>query len=101
VRRLLAQADRLHRPRAQRPPRRERQREQCQERGDAEDRAELVGIRLKAWKTNPIRSRRRIVRRRSLSRSSSVSPSETLPGGGRSRPAATCRNVLLPELNAC
>ena len=55
------------------------------------------GIRLKAWKTNPIRSRRRIVSRRSLSRARSVSPSATVPEVGRSSPAATCRNVLLPE----
>src|SRR4051794_29268534 len=55
------------------------------------------GIRLKAWKTNPIRSRRRIVSRRSLSFASWRSPSVTLPEVGRSRPAATCRNVLLPE----
>ena len=55
------------------------------------------GIRLKAWKTKPIRSRRRIVRRRSLSCVSSVSPSVTVPDVGRSSPAATCRNVLLPD----
>ncbi len=55
------------------------------------------GIRLKAWKTNPIRSRRRIVSRRSLSPARSVSPSATVPDVGRSSPAATCRNVLLPE----
>ena len=55
------------------------------------------GSRLKAWKTNPIRSRRRIVSRRSLSRASSVSPSATVPEVGRSSPAATFRNVLLPE----
>src|SRR4051812_39762891 len=50
------------------------------------------GIRLK-----PMRWRRRIVRRRSLSRVSSVSPSATLPDVGRSSPAATRRNVLLPD----
>ena len=55
------------------------------------------GIRLKAWKTNPIRSRRRIVSFRSLSRASSVPASATVPEVGRSSPAATCRNVLLPE----
>src|SRR4051812_24712347 len=55
------------------------------------------GSRLKAWKTNPIRSRRRMVRRRSLSRARSTSPSVTVPEVGRSRPAATLRNVLLPE----
>jgi hypothetical protein len=55
------------------------------------------GRRLKAWKTKPIRSRRRIVSRRSLSPASSVSPSATVPEVGRSSPAATFRNVLLPE----
>src|SRR3954447_10812746 len=55
------------------------------------------GIRLNAWKTNPIRLRRRIVRRRSLSFDNSVSPSATAPVVGRSSPAATWRNVLLPE----
>ena len=55
------------------------------------------GIRLKAWKTNPTRSRRRIVSRRSLSPASSVPASATVPEVGRSSPAATCRNVLLPE----
>ena len=55
------------------------------------------GSRLKAWKTNPIRSRRRIVSLRSLSRARSVSPSATVPEVGRSSPAATLRNVLLPE----
>ena len=55
------------------------------------------GIRLNAWKTNPIRSRLRIVSRRSLSPASSVSPSATVPEVGRSSPAATCRNVLLPD----
>ena len=55
------------------------------------------GIRLNAWKTNPIRSRRRIVSRRSLSPASSVSPSATVPEVGRSSPAATWRIVLLPD----
>src|SRR3954469_11234749 len=55
------------------------------------------GIRLNAWKTNPIRSRLRIVSRRSLSPSSSVSPSATVPDGGRPSPAATCRSVLFPD----
>ena len=55
------------------------------------------GIRLKAWKTNPIRSRRRIVSLRSLSRERSVPASSTVPDVGRSSPAATCRNVLLPD----
>jgi signal transduction histidine kinase len=55
------------------------------------------GSRLKAWKTNPIRSRRRIVNRRSLSCARSASPSATLPEVGRSSPAATFSSVLLPE----
>src|SRR3954468_20129030 len=55
------------------------------------------GSRLKAWNTNPIRSRRRMVRRRSLSRARSASPSVTVPDVGRSSPAATLSNVLLPE----
>src|SRR3954467_823703 len=55
------------------------------------------GMRLKAWKTKPIRSRRRIVRRRSLSLASSASPISAAPEVGRSSPAATCRKVLLPE----
>ena len=55
------------------------------------------GSRLKAWNTNPIRSRRRIVSRRSLSCARSASPSATLPEVGRSSPAATLRSVLLPE----
>src|SRR4051812_22488410 len=55
------------------------------------------GIRLNAWKTNPIRSRLRIVSRRSLSPASSVSPSATVPDVGRSSPAATWRSVLLPD----
>ena len=45
----------------------------------------------------PIRSRLRIVSRRSLSRPRSVSPRLTVPDVGRSSPAATFRNVLLPE----
>src|SRR4051812_7017927 len=38
-----------------------------------------------------------MVRRRSLSRARSASPSMTVPEVGRSSPAATLRNVLLPE----
>ena len=55
------------------------------------------GSRLKAWTTNPIRSRRRIVNRRSLRCARSVRPRATLPEVGRSSPAATFRSVLLPE----
>src|SRR3954451_13998102 len=38
-----------------------------------------------------------MVRRRSLSRERSTSPSATVPDVGRSSPAAMLRNVLLPE----
>jgi hypothetical protein len=55
------------------------------------------GSRLKAWKMNPIRSRRSSVRRVAFSFESSVAPIETRPSLGRSSPAATCRSVLLPE----
>ena len=56
-----------------------------------------AGIRLKAWKMKPMRSRLRIVRRLSLSRVRSVPAKLTLPDVGRSSPAAICRNVLLPD----
>ena len=55
------------------------------------------GSRLKAWNTNPIRSRRKIVNRRSLRSARLVPLSATLPEVGRSSPAATLRKVLLPE----
>src|SRR5215472_1272873 len=55
------------------------------------------GSRLNAWNTNPIRSRLRTVNRRSFSPDNSVSPSPTVPEVGRSNPAATFKNVLLPE----
>ena len=55
------------------------------------------GIRLKAWKTNPIRSRRRIVSRRSLSPARLGVAERDGAGGGTVEPAATLRNVLLPE----
>ena len=44
------------------------------------------GSRLNAWKTKPMRSRRRIVSRRSLSRPRSMSPNVTWPVVGRSSP---------------
>src|SRR5438067_3106158 len=56
-----------------------------------------VGIRLNAWNTKPTRLRRRIVSRRSPSLMRSTSPRATEPEVGRSRPAATCRNVLFPD----
>jgi hypothetical protein len=55
------------------------------------------GNKLNAWNTNPIRSRRKTVNRRSLRRARSVPPSTTLPEVGWSSPAATFKNVLLPE----
>src|SRR3954463_12802366 len=55
------------------------------------------GRRLKAWKTKPIRSRRRTVSLRSLSFARLVSPSTTVPDVGRSSPAAMLRKVLFPE----
>jgi hypothetical protein len=54
-------------------------------------------IRLNAWKMNPIRARRSSVSLVSDSRDSSVSPIQTRPEVGRSRPAAVCSRVLLPE----
>ena len=56
-----------------------------------------AGSRLNAWKTKPTRSRRSSVRRASPSSPSATPPSRTMPSVGRSRPAAMCRNVLLPE----
>src|SRR6516165_5937298 len=53
------------------------------------------GSRLNAWNTN--RSRLRTVSCRSLNPASSVPPSPTVPEVGRSNPAATFKNVLLPE----
>ena len=54
------------------------------------------GIRLKAWNTKPICLRRRMVRRRSLSPSARCPREQAAPDVGRSRPAATWRNVHLP-----
>ena len=56
-----------------------------------------VGSRLKDWKTNPSRSRRRIVRSRSESEARSVSPTSTCPQVSVSRPARQCIRVDLPE----
>src|SRR6516225_10070328 len=52
---------------------------------------------LNAWNTNPIRSRLKTVSCRSLNPASSVPPNPTVPEVGRSSPAATFKNVLLPE----
>ena len=56
-----------------------------------------VGSRLKDWKTNPSRSRRRIVRSRSESEARSVLPMYTCPLVSVSRPAMQCSNVDLPD----
>ena len=56
-----------------------------------------VGTRLKAWKMNPMRSRRRRVSLRSDSLPSSISPMKTLPDVRLSRPAMQCMRVDLPE----
>ena len=56
-----------------------------------------VGSRLNDWKTNPSRSRRRIVRSRSESEARSVAPMNTWPDVSVSRPARQCIRVDLPE----
>jgi hypothetical protein len=56
-----------------------------------------VGMRLKAWNTKPMRSRRSTVMARSLSELRSVSPTRTRPEVSRSRPARQCSSVDFPE----
>ena len=56
-----------------------------------------VGSRLNDWKTNPRRSRRRMVRSRSESEARSVAPMSTWPDVRVSRPARQCIRVDLPE----
>ncbi len=56
-----------------------------------------VGIRLKDWNMKPIRSRRSLVRSRSLSPVISVSPRNTRPAETVSSPARQCISVDLPE----
>ena len=56
-----------------------------------------VGMRLKAWKTKPMRSRRSSVRSLSLRPPISVSPTKTCPAVGASSPAAQCIRVDLPD----
>ena len=56
-----------------------------------------VGTRLKAWNTKPTRSRRSIVRSRSLSMLSSTSPNHTWPDVRLSRPAMQWSSVDLPD----
>jgi hypothetical protein len=53
--------------------------------------------RLNAWNTNPTRWRRSTVSLGSRNPVSSTSPRWTVPEVGRSRPAAQCMKVLLPE----
>ena len=59
--------------------------------------AVMVGSRLNDWKMKPIRSRRSRVSALSLSEVISVSPRNTWPEVGRSRPASMCSSVDLPE----
>ena len=55
------------------------------------------GIRLKAWNTNPVRSRRRRVASSSDRRLMSRPSKTTVPVVGRSRPPRSWRSVLFPE----
>ena len=55
------------------------------------------GTRLNDWKTKPTRSRRSRLSASSPRLARSTSPRWIEPEVGRSRPAAQCRNVLLPE----
>ena len=57
----------------------------------------IVGTRLKAWKTKPTWSRRRIVSRWSLSVLRSTSPMKALPDVRVSSPATQCSKVDFPE----
>ena len=59
--------------------------------------AESTGTRLKAWKTNPSRSRRSRVSPRSSRLASSAPSTTTEPAVGRSSPASSCMSVDLPE----
>ena len=56
-----------------------------------------VGMRLNAWKTKPIRSRRSSVSSRSLSVVRSVSPMKTVPDVSESSPARQCSSVDFPD----
>src|SRR3954452_2897724 len=56
-----------------------------------------VGIRLNAWNTKPIRSRRSWVSCLSDKVVRSTSPMNTLPSVGVSRPASTCNRVDFPD----
>ena len=57
----------------------------------------IVGSRLNDWKMKPIWSRRSSVSALSLSEVIWVSPRNTSPDVGRSRPASMCSKVDLPE----
>ena len=56
-----------------------------------------VGIRLKAWKTNPIRSRRNAVSALSLRPASEMPSTSMVPAVGLSSAARQCISVDLPE----
>ena len=60
-------------------------------------RAVRVGMRLKAWNTKPMRSRRSSVMPLSSSVPRSTSPSSTWPEVSRSSPARQCSVVDFPE----
>ena len=60
-------------------------------------RAVSEAMRLKDWKTNPIRSRRRRVNGLLLECAEVDPATITLPSVGRSRPAAQCSRVDLPD----
>ena len=56
-----------------------------------------VGMRLYAWKTNPMRSRRRIVSSWSFSVLRSSSPMNARPDVSESTPAMQCSSDDFPE----
>jgi len=56
-----------------------------------------VGMRLYAWNTNPIRSRRRMVSSWSFSELRSASPMKARPDVSESSPATQCSSVDFPE----
>ena len=56
-----------------------------------------TGTRLKAWNTNPSRSRRRRVSALSSRFATSEPSTTTEPAVGRSSPASRCISVDLPE----
>ncbi len=60
-------------------------------------RADSIGSRLNAWKTNPTRSRRSRVSCFSDSVARSTSPTNTWPLVSVSSPARQCMSVDLPE----